>query len=125
MPYDAHDPPWLNKLYIYLLCFITGVVILTFLALVVYFDSRGVRRRWWGRHRRHHKTERSRLSANPLEAGNRNVRAGGRSAKWVVMWLLMAAVGVVGLVDFSIVVDHKTRGNRWFLINWRAFHINW
>jgi len=124
MYYDAHDPPWLNKLYIYLLCFITGVVFLSFLAVVLYFDRRGVRRRWWGRHRHHRRRSEHGHSPGSPEPAVPNGNTSGRSAKWVVLWVVMAAVGVAGLVDLSIIADYKTRGHRWFLINWRAFHLH-
>ena len=123
--YNAPDPPWLNKLYIYLLCFITGLVLVAFLALVLLFDRRGVRRRWLARRRHHHHPDHPPRPVAALNPAQRSDRTNGLTAKWVAVWVLMALVGIIGLLDLSVIIDYKTRGNRWFLINWRTHHIHW
>ena len=113
----------MSKLYIVLLCLITAIVLLAFLGVVVCFDNRGKRRRWLVKLSHHHRHRHS--VPIPPVAADRSVHPGTQSRKWVVLWLLMTAVGLVGLFDLSIIVDHKTRGKQWFLINWRSFNIHW
>ncbi|MGD0651335.1 MAG: hypothetical protein ABSA97_09385 [Verrucomicrobiia bacterium] len=52
-------------------------------------------------------------------------RTPGRSLKWVFLALLIMVVCSLVLFGISIIVDHQTRGNQWFLVNWRSFGIGW
>ena len=47
------------------------------------------------------------------------------SIKWVYRGIMLILVCSIVLIGISILVDHQTRGNLYFLVKWKAYGIGW
>jgi hypothetical protein len=117
---------------------IFGAVLLFILVAVACYDNNGRRRNWFENFgtRRHSFTQNIASQTELfLRRFHRKLRFGSKSPppdlsqdrsspRWIRVIVALAVCAVV-LVGISILVEHLTRSQRWFLISWRSFGIHW
>lgn len=127
------------------LCVISGGVLLFILVASLCYDQAGRRREWFEnsgstrrfiaekiarntklilRKFRGQRAVEHRHTPNATRTPSREPNRRWFRHGWV-RGLGLIAVGAVLLVGVSILVEHQTGGERWFLISWRSFGIRW